>query len=204
MVSWVPPHELATKMSIWNTSHSIGAFVAAVICGYLTSWQLCFWVPATLAVWLGTVAIFLLAAILFAFAGGVAPLHDHFQSDTIHSPRRWWGLWPFRLMLKGLAALPHMLWQVIRHQLGALIVVTLVTTLVVFVASSILQLPAFILSTANVQAQVGLAAGDAVDLPENFAWINFATFSFCGLLQAYIHLSTLFPLYYVWGNTKKR
>lgn len=160
--------------------------------------------PATLAVWLGTVAIFLLAAILFAFAGGVAPLHDHFQSDTIHSPRRWWGLWPFRLMLKGLAALPRMLWQVIRHQLGALIVVTLVTTLVVFVASSILQLPAFILSTANVQAQVGLAAGDAVDLPENFVWINFATFSFCGLLQAYIHLSTLFPLYYVWGNTKKR
>lgn len=46
MVSWVPPTELATKMSIWNTSHSIGAFVAAVICGYLTSWQLCFWVPA--------------------------------------------------------------------------------------------------------------------------------------------------------------
>ena len=29
MVSWVPPHELATKMSLWNTSHSIGAFVAA-------------------------------------------------------------------------------------------------------------------------------------------------------------------------------
>lgn len=30
---WVPPQELATKMSIWNTSHSIGAFVAAVLCG---------------------------------------------------------------------------------------------------------------------------------------------------------------------------
>ena len=49
MVNWVPPHELATKMSIWNTSHSIGAFVAAVICGYLTSWQMCFWVPATIS-----------------------------------------------------------------------------------------------------------------------------------------------------------
>ena len=49
MVSWVPPTELATKMSIWNTSHSIGAFVAAVICGYLTSWQLCFWVPACIS-----------------------------------------------------------------------------------------------------------------------------------------------------------
>ena len=49
MVNWVPPHELATKMSIWNTSHSVGAFVAAVICGYLTSWQLCFWVPACIS-----------------------------------------------------------------------------------------------------------------------------------------------------------
>lgn len=155
----------------------------------------------TLAIWLGTGVIFLLAAILFAFAGGVAPLHDHFQSGAIHSPRRWWGRWPWRLMLKGLTTLPRMLWQVIRHQLGALIVVTLVTALVTLVASAILELPALILSTANMQAQVGLAAGDAVDLPENFAWINFATFSFCGLLQAYIHLSTLFPLYYVWGNT---
>ena len=49
MVSWVPPKELATKMSIWNTSHSIGAFIVAVICGYLTSCQLCFWVPAVIA-----------------------------------------------------------------------------------------------------------------------------------------------------------
>lgn len=49
MVSWVPPKELATKMSMWNTSHSVGAFIVAVICGYLTSWQLCFWVPAAIA-----------------------------------------------------------------------------------------------------------------------------------------------------------
>lgn len=49
MVSWVPPHELATKMSIWNTSHSVGAFIAGIICGYMTNWQMCFWVPATIS-----------------------------------------------------------------------------------------------------------------------------------------------------------
>ena len=32
---WVPPKELATKMSIWNASHSIGAFIIAILCGYL-------------------------------------------------------------------------------------------------------------------------------------------------------------------------
>ncbi len=60
MVHWVPPKELATKMSIWNTSHSVGAFVASVICGYLTSWQLCFWVPACL----GLVGVFFIIATL--------------------------------------------------------------------------------------------------------------------------------------------
>lgn len=30
---WVPSEELATKMSLWNTSHSIGAGIAGVLCG---------------------------------------------------------------------------------------------------------------------------------------------------------------------------
>ena len=32
---WIPPHELATKMSVWNTSHSIGASLLAILCGYV-------------------------------------------------------------------------------------------------------------------------------------------------------------------------
>lgn len=32
---WVPANELATKMSVWNTSHSIGASIVAILCGYL-------------------------------------------------------------------------------------------------------------------------------------------------------------------------
>jgi len=32
---WIAPGELATKMSIWNTSHSIGASLAVVICGLI-------------------------------------------------------------------------------------------------------------------------------------------------------------------------
>jgi OPA family glycerol-3-phosphate transporter-like MFS transporter/OPA family sugar phosphate sensor protein UhpC-like MFS transporter len=50
---WVPPQELATKMSIWNASTNIGAGLVVVICSYLLSyfgkWQLCFFVPAALA-----------------------------------------------------------------------------------------------------------------------------------------------------------
>ena len=32
---WIAPNQLATKMSIWNTSHSIGAFSAVVVCGLI-------------------------------------------------------------------------------------------------------------------------------------------------------------------------
>jgi phosphoglycerate transporter family protein len=51
MTHWFPPRELATKMSIWNTSHSIGAGLVIVLCGYLAvyNWRLCFFVPAALA-----------------------------------------------------------------------------------------------------------------------------------------------------------
>jgi OPA family glycerol-3-phosphate transporter-like MFS transporter/OPA family sugar phosphate sensor protein UhpC-like MFS transporter len=51
MTHWFSPKELATKMSIWNTSHSIGAGVVAILAGYLASygWRYCFWIPALLA-----------------------------------------------------------------------------------------------------------------------------------------------------------
>ena len=60
MVHWVPPKELATKMSFGNTSHSIGAGLVSVLCGYIIgsgmgsgtgtmAWQWCFWIPAVIA-----------------------------------------------------------------------------------------------------------------------------------------------------------
>ncbi|MBQ8098887.1 MAG: MFS transporter [Bacteroidaceae bacterium] len=35
LTHWIPPQELATKMSVWNTSHSIGASLVAILCGYI-------------------------------------------------------------------------------------------------------------------------------------------------------------------------
>jgi len=49
---WFSPKELATKMSIWNISHSIGGGLIVILCGYLVvfNWRLCFLVPAVLAI----------------------------------------------------------------------------------------------------------------------------------------------------------
>jgi OPA family glycerol-3-phosphate transporter-like MFS transporter/OPA family sugar phosphate sensor protein UhpC-like MFS transporter len=49
---WVPPAQLATKMSVWNSSHSIGAGLVIILCGYIMggaragAWRWCFWIPA--------------------------------------------------------------------------------------------------------------------------------------------------------------
>lgn len=56
---WVPPKELATKMSAWNCSHSIGGGLVAKVCGVIMGlgvigaanqgvgmWRWCFWTMA--------------------------------------------------------------------------------------------------------------------------------------------------------------
>ena len=59
LTHWIHPRELATKMSVWNTSHSFGAVMALGLCSALFSlgfgWRWCFWVPAVLA---GIVSLF--------------------------------------------------------------------------------------------------------------------------------------------------
>ena len=59
LAHWIHPKELATKMSVWNASHSVGAVLALGLCSALFAlgfgWRWCFWVPAALAV---TAAVF--------------------------------------------------------------------------------------------------------------------------------------------------
>jgi len=51
LTHWFSPKQLATKMSIWNTSHCIGAVVILILGGFLITygWRLCFFVPAVIA-----------------------------------------------------------------------------------------------------------------------------------------------------------
>ncbi|HEX6960653.1 MAG TPA: MFS transporter, partial [Lacipirellula sp.] len=52
MTHWFPPARLASVMSVWNISHSLGAGIVVVLCGYLApiDWRLCFFVPAGIAI----------------------------------------------------------------------------------------------------------------------------------------------------------
>ncbi len=61
MTNWFPPKQLATKFSIWNSSHNIGSIGILLLGGFLVdgtffgqrlftpNWRLCFFVPAVIA-----------------------------------------------------------------------------------------------------------------------------------------------------------
>lgn len=79
LTHWIPPNELATKMSIWNISHSVGAAIVVVFCSWIIhicdagvipqtttlfgmeialhpGWRWCFYLPALIAL-IGAVAL---------------------------------------------------------------------------------------------------------------------------------------------------
>ena len=62
LTHWIHPRELATKMSIWNTSHSFGAVMALGLCSALLAlgfgWRWCFYVPAILAAGVAVFCLF--------------------------------------------------------------------------------------------------------------------------------------------------
>jgi sugar phosphate permease len=72
MANWFPPKELATKFSIWNSSHNIGSIGILLLGGFLVTgtffsrqlfvpnWRLCFFVPAAIALVIAVVIWFML------------------------------------------------------------------------------------------------------------------------------------------------
>jgi phosphoglycerate transporter family protein len=55
LAHWFSPKELATKMAYWNASHSLGGAGILILCGlllkhYPNNWQICFFVPAGIAI----------------------------------------------------------------------------------------------------------------------------------------------------------
>jgi OPA family glycerol-3-phosphate transporter-like MFS transporter/OPA family sugar phosphate sensor protein UhpC-like MFS transporter len=108
MTHWFRPERLASTMSIWNTSHSIGAAVASVACGYfvLLGWRWCFFGPALLCTVAGLILFLLLRDTPssvglpeIAVAGAKPGEHEDRSSDTYKAfvkhqvflnPYIWW------------------------------------------------------------------------------------------------------------------
>ena len=73
------------------------------------------------------------------------------------------------------------------------------TTLIGWVCSLFTSLPAIILSMAGNEANRDFMLGDPYNLPSYIGWLSALVFLLIGFIQAYIMLSFLFPIYYMYG-----
>ncbi len=86
-----------------------------------------------------------------------------------------------------------------RH-LGFMLAVVISCAAIVLAATYVLQQPAVILTVANSQSSAGVANGDPSGMPSYMTALTAAIFFISGFAQAYIRLSVLFPLYYMYGS----
>lgn len=82
---------------------------------------------------------------------------------------------------------------------GFIFLVVFMTTLIGWVCLLFTSLPAIILSLAGNEANIGLLHGDPYNLPSYIGWLSASVFLLIGFIQAYIILSFLFPIYYMYG-----
>ena len=89
------------------------------------------------------------------------------------------------------------------HHWGKLFAITLVVGIITLLLTFIGQLPNHVLTIAHLLAQAGHAQGDPLGMPDNIGLINFGIFTLTGFIQAYIHISTIFPFYYAVGGQEQ-
>ena len=83
---------------------------------------------------------------------------------------------------------------------GILFATLLITMIITMLLTLFCEFPAFIIGTANIKAYMGAAMGDPLGMPEYQPTLTFIAFAIAGFVQAYVHLATLFPLYYAYGS----
>ena len=91
----------------------------------------------------------------------------------------------------------------LRHW-GLLFAVLFVVYIFTELLTLVCELPAVIIAIANSEAYAGLALGDPLGLPEHIVPWTYCVFALAGFIQAYVHLSTLFPLYYAYGSIEQQ
>ena len=91
----------------------------------------------------------------------------------------------------------------LRH-CGLLFATTLVVVIITGLLTLVCELPAVIMGVANIKAYAGMATGDPLGLPEHIVPLTYCVFVLAGFVQAYVHLSSLFPIYYAYGSIEQQ
>lgn len=146
-----------------------------------------------------SLAAFVISALLLA-SYALAACREHRQTGSISRCRHWWGTWPclkaLVLLLKGV----RWFFTAGLRRFGLLFATLLVTAIITLLLTFFCELPGIIIGTANVKAYAGMFMGDELGMPDYLPTLTFVAFTIAGFIQAYVHLTTIFPFYYAYGT----
>ncbi|MBQ7987486.1 MAG: hypothetical protein IJ253_03130, partial [Bacteroidaceae bacterium] len=88
---------------------------------------------------------------------------------------------------------------------GTVFIVTVICLIGIAVAWFITYIPSGILGAANMQAHLGVVLyGDNLGMPGYIVPLTYAVFAAASFCQLFIHITLLFPLYYMYGSIKAK
>ena len=117
----------------------------------------------------------------------------------------------YYILMKYVLEAPCGYWQTLSHHYGkatrhwgSLFLVFFVSSLLVFIAITIIMMPAHILNLANQSAQAGVLMGDPLGMPSYMTILTFVTFLFCNFIQFYVSHILLIHNYYIYGSIETK
>ncbi len=156
-------------------------------------------VPLTTAV-VGLLLVVTAIVTCVAFALGL--LRQHSRDGFVCQPTTWHGLGllaPFSSAVKAVKRF-FKSFRDLFHHFGLMFAVTFIVVVFLVFALLFTTLPAIILAVASVSAHVGVLGGDPLAMPHYIKPLSIAAFSLAGLIQAYILLAAIIPVYYAYGS----
>lgn len=149
-----------------------------------------------LATFIGAAIVYLIFAILI-IATILKMLTEHRNNDFVFR-----GKWYGELNVKTIPLAFKVFWRILKH-VWRYFAVVLVVSIITIIVSCFMEGSAIYLSIAHMKAQESMAIGDPYQMPEHIGLITFGVFTFCAFIQAYLHASSLFPLYYAYCSFEK-
>lgn len=167
----------------------------------IDDWSMVDWGAVLDKCWLAicSIVLFVIAALLLASSAFWA-CRTHRQTGSISRPAHWWGVWPGLWYPKVLCKSFRWLIKPGFRYMGLFFATLLITLIITTFITLFCELPAVIIAIANIKAYTGAAMGDPLGMPDYLPRMTFAAFFIAGFVQAYVHLASIFPLYYAFGS----
>ena len=134
---------------------------------------------------------------------GFKACYEHYTTGEIVRTKHWWGTFPMKTFFK--LIIPAICWFFRNWRHWGFLIGTLILVFIIMIAATLLCcMPGVIITIANVKAYIGALEGDPLGMPDYLPTLSFIAFTIAGFIQAFVHLWSVFPLYYTIDTIKQK